>query len=151
MSPLFEFTLGAHVITGLIGVITTFLVVLALLKSTPDIKRLRVASLTAALSYYISWFTGGYYYWFHYGSKVKPLIKDGDFPWAHAIVMEAKEHVFLLLPVMSLVTLGFMYLSSARLQNEPEFRSSVTFFVTVSLVLAVVITLSGMLITGGAR
>ena len=151
MNTGFALALSTHVITGVIAVIATFLVVLALLKSTPDIKRLRITSVLAALSYYISWFTGGYYYWFHYGSNVKPVIKAGEYPWAHLVVMEAKEHIFLLLPVMSLLTVGFMFLSSKRLQNEPEFKSAVTFFVLVSLVLAVLITLAGMVITGGAR
>ena len=151
MSSLFAFLLATHVITGVIGVVATFVVLLALLKSTPHIKKLRLTSFIAALSYYISWFSGGYYYWFHYGGNVKPLIKDGDFPWAHLVVMEAKEHAFLLLPTMSLVTLGFMYLSSGRLQSYPKFKSSVTFFVAVSLTLAVLITLAGMIINGGAR
>lgn len=151
MSSLFAFALSTHVIAGVIGIIATFLVVLALLRTTPDIKRLRFTSSLAALGYFISWFSGGFYYWKYYGKNVKPTILDGDYAWAHLIVMEAKEHVFLLLPVMSLVTLGFVFLSSTRLQNEPDFKSSVTFFVTVSLVLAILITLSGMIITGGAR
>ena len=36
----------------------------------------------------------------YYGTLVKPVIKSGLAPWAHAIVMEAKEHIFIfILPV----------------------------------------------------
>lgn len=151
MSSLFAFLLATHVFAGVIGVIATFLVVLTLLKSTPNIKKLRVTSFLATLSYFISWFSGGYYYWKYYGDNVKPIIKDGDYAWAHSIVMEAKEHVFLLLPVMALVIMSFAYFSSGRLLSDSEFKSSVTFFSIVALVLAVLITLSGMIITGGAQ
>ena len=151
MGSLFAFTLTAHIVMGVVAVIATFLVLLNLLKDEPSIKRMRDMSLLASLGYFLSWFSGGYYYWFWYGGNVKPIIKEGDYAWAHLVVMEAKEHIFLLLPIMSLVTLGFTYMSGKRLMLDSEFKSAVTYFVAVSFALAVLITLSGIIISGGAR
>lgn len=73
-------------------------------------KRPRV--LTAGigvLSFVFSWVAGGYYYVNYYGGLVKPGIKSGLAPWAHGIMMETKEHIFLfiipLATTMLLVTL----------------------------------------------
>ena len=47
----------------------------------------------------------------YYGGAVRRIIKEGDFPWAHLVFMEVKEHAFLLLPFMSLVlTLIFFFI-----------------------------------------
>lgn len=151
MSTLFAFALIAHVLAGIIGVMGTFIALLALLRSKPRITKLRVATLVAACGYFISWFSGGYYYWFYYGDNVKPVIKDGDFPWAHLIVMETKEHVFLLLPLLSLVMLGAAYFSGKRLAEDLKYKNAVTYLSIVTFVLAVLIALSGILISGGGR
>jgi hypothetical protein len=39
---------------------------------------------------------------------VKPLIKEGPLPWAHKIVMETKEHVFIFLPFLGLLAYGLL-------------------------------------------
>lgn len=151
MSSLFALALSTHIIAGVIGVIVLFVVVLTLLSKSVNIKKLQITASLAALSFYLSWFSGGYYYWKYYGDNVKPVIKDGDFPWAHLVVMEAKEHIFLLLPVMSLLLVGFAFFSKARLLTDESFKKSVAFFALSMLVLAVLITLAGIVISGGAQ
>jgi hypothetical protein len=36
-----------------------------------------------------------------YGSQVKPIILAGLHPWVHKVVMEAKEHIFIFLPIIA--------------------------------------------------
>jgi hypothetical protein len=98
-----------------------------------------------------SWISGGYYYWFYYGDKVKPVIKAGEYVWAHTIVMEAKEHIFLILPIASFVLALIAWSSTDRLNTDIGLKGAVTYFAATITVLAVVMALSGILITGGAR
>lgn len=57
--------------------------------------RIKLAALIGVIGFVVSWLAGGYYYVKFYGSLVKPIIKAGSSPWAHNIIMETKEHIFL--------------------------------------------------------
>lgn len=151
MSSLFAFTLAAHVILGIIGVIASYAALLFLLKKTPSAFALRLSSFTAFLSYVLSWFAGGYYYVFYYGGNVKPAIKEGLYPWAHLVFMEAKEHIFLFLPFATLALFLVLYAKGDQLENDPTLKRSLILLSTVITVLATIITLSGILITGAGR
>ena len=151
MSTFFAVLLIAHVLFGLVGVMASFRVTFLLIKSTLPIPALIRASMYAFFSYLISWFSGGWYYWKYYGSIVKPKIVGGEFSWAHLVFMEAKEHVFLFMPFATLCIALVLWLKADALQQDPALRKKLmvlSFFVTL---LAVIITLSGVLITGGAR
>ncbi len=58
-------------------------------------KRRQISAIIGLIGYVLTWIIGGYYYVVYYGPLVKPVIKAGNAPWAHAIAMEAKEHIFL--------------------------------------------------------
>ena len=60
-----------------------------------SIRRRLIAAGVGLAGYILTWVIGGYYYVKFYGPLVKPIIKAGSAPWAHAIAMEAKEHIFL--------------------------------------------------------
>ncbi|MDP2647851.1 MAG: hypothetical protein Q8P35_01225 [Candidatus Yanofskybacteria bacterium] len=82
-----------------------------------SVRRRLIAAGVGLAGYLLTWVIGGYYYVKFYGSLVKPIIKAGSAPWAHAIAMEAKEHIFLFaLPIAVTVYL------LARL-NTDELRS----------------------------
>ncbi len=151
MSTLFATTLALHVVAGLVGIILTYMTLLTLLKKEVVVKSFKRNSLIAWVSYMISWFTGGYYYWFYYGPTVKPVIKAGDFAWAHSIVMEAKEHVFLLLPALTFVIFLIAWSSAQTLNTDARLKSAVVYLVAVTCVIAVLVALSGVIISGGAR
>src|SRR3990167_6368538 len=70
-------------------------------------KRLKWVAVFAAGSFGLSWFVGGYYYVKFYGSLVKPVILKSAVPWAHAVVMESKEHIFLFILPLALTILYF--------------------------------------------
>lgn len=60
-----------------------------------SIKRRMITAIIGLFGYTLTWIIGGYYYVKFYGAFVKPIIKAGSAPWAHAVAMEAKEHIFL--------------------------------------------------------
>jgi hypothetical protein len=151
MTTLFASLLTAHVLLGLLGVMLSFAVSLMLLKR--DIVRTPMVRLAflGSLSYILSWLSGGWYYWKYYGDKVKPIILKGDFKWAHSVFMEAKEHVFLFLPIATLVLALVLHFAFDDMATNPKLKRSVATLSVVITVLAVIVTLSGVLITGGAR
>lgn len=151
MTTLFAATLILHVLFGLLGLIASFWVTFHLFGAIHNHRTLVRSSALAFISYILSWFAGGWYYWKYYGAIVKPKIVGGDYVWAHAIFMEVKEHIFLFLPFASLCIFVILWLAGDSLRDNGLLRRRVamlSFFVTL---LATIVTLSGVLITGGAR
>lgn len=72
-------------------------------KTSAGLKRAKVVSIVGTTLAFLAWLSGGYYYLTYYGSTVKPVIKASELKWAHGIVMEIKEHVFLIIPILALV------------------------------------------------
>src|SRR4030067_285327 len=60
-----------------------------------SLRRRLAAAAIVSRRFILTWIVGGYYYVTFYGPLVRPVIKAGNAPWAHAIAMEAKEHIFL--------------------------------------------------------
>ena len=87
--------IGLHLAFAIIG-IDAFLWLSGEIVANADSVRRRIIAATIGLVGYIAtWIIGGYYYVTFYGPLVKPIIKAGSVPWAHSVVMEAKEHIFL--------------------------------------------------------
>ena len=151
METLFAVTLIAHVVLGILGVIFCYLVVLGLLKKTVSVKMLKWSSFLAFGAYMLSWLSGGYYYVFYYGSNVKPGIKEGAYPWAHLVFMEAKEHIFLMIPFATFALWVVLFTKGEQLDMDPKLKTSVVWLAAVITILATIITLSGIIITGAGR
>jgi len=151
MSTLLKIALSSHVIFGIIGVIAVYAVWMSLLKKTPSINFLKYASLTAFISYLISWVTGGYYYVVYYGGVVKPVIKAGEYPWAHAFFTEVKEHVFLFLPFASLSIFLTFWLMGDKLIEDRLLRRSLMFVALAVFLIGAYVTASGVIMSGAAR
>ena len=151
MDQIFAITLIVHVISGLVGFIATYAVLMALFRKKSSIKVLRFSSALAFLSYLTSWFTGGYYYIFRYGSEVKPVIKAGDNPWAHAFFMETKEHVFLLLPILTFMLALVFFLRGDDVVSSGKMKRVVIYITVLTALLALFVTASGIIISGSAR
>ncbi len=87
--------IGLHLGFAILA-IDAFLWLLGEMSQTPrKSRRLRLAALVGVIGYIVSWLAGGYYYVKFYGALVKPIIKAGEAPWVHNIIMETKEHIFL--------------------------------------------------------
>jgi len=151
MSILFTYTLAAHVILGVIGIGAFYAVWMGLLKRVPKFAFLLWSSLLGFLSFMASWLSGGYYYVEHYGGAVKPLIKEGVYPWAHLVVMETKEHVFLFLPILAaLVFIVLALLRESAIENQ-GIKRALAYIAGFIVVAGIAITLGGMAISGAAR
>lgn len=143
-----QFNLISHIVFGLLGIISFYAVWTALLKQRLALKFLRLSSLAGLISIFLSWISGGYYYVLYYGEEVKRTIKAGQYPWAHSLFMEAKEHIFLFLPFLAAVVFAVIFFVGERLGLEPKLKRPLIFVTGLLVVLGIVITLSGMVISG---
>lgn len=157
-----QFLIGllvAHVMLGVIGVIASFMVAFMLIK--PEIPRLALlrAAWSAFLMYALSWYVGGWYYWKYYGTPKsadgyvfpRGRIVEGDFPWAHYIFTESKEHAFIFLPFAALALALLLHYKSDALSIDSLLKKRVIALALVIATLGVIITLSGILMSGAAR
>jgi hypothetical protein len=107
------------------------------------------ASLGVA-GYLLTWLIGGYYYVKFYGPLVKPVINAGAAPWAHAIAMEAKEHVFLFaIPIAATIWL-LARLDATELKSL-GLRSSFIRLTLIAAALGLALGLMGFVISAAAR
>ena len=151
MNSLFPTLLILHVFSGLAGVILFYILWLSLLGRRPSIGLWRFSSLTGLVSFLVSWLTGGYYYVYRYGSAVKPLIKQGPFPLAHAVFMEAKEHIFLFLPFLALVLFLAIWLKGETLAADGRIKRPLSWLSGSVFLLGALVTLFGVIVSGAAR
>ncbi|MBI2120467.1 MAG: hypothetical protein HYT94_02470 [Parcubacteria group bacterium] len=153
MTPLLQFSLIAHVILGIAGVAASYAVWLHGVKKIPPVSFLKISAGIAFFSFLFSWIAGAYYYVSYYGTAVKPIIKAGAFPWAHNFFMEMKEHVFLLLPFLSLVVFGTLLVFGEEIAKEEniKLKQAFSFLSGVVALLGFLIAVSGIVISGAAR
>ena len=142
------FYLVAYIFLGTLGIIFLTAYLLSIFKKEADFKWLKINSFLALLSFIASWITGGYYYTSYYGKLVKPVILKGEFSWVHSVLMEAKEHVFLFLPFLTLVLFAVTYFAHQDLKKDKKLvlATAGLCFTTVSVALAIM--LSGIAISG---
>ncbi len=72
----------------------------ALNASAPGIERMRTAAWISTVLMWLSYLLAAYFYVFLYGPD-KAAIKEGPWPFAHNLVTETKEHVFLMLILLA--------------------------------------------------
>ena len=94
-----------HSISGGIAALALAWIIVELRHLTENgIARAKNASYIAAFFNIAGcWVAGGYNYLKDYGANVRSAIIAGSQPWAHQIVMETKEHIFIFLPVLSIL------------------------------------------------
>jgi len=141
----------SHIVIGLVGVAASYLVVMGLLKRELPLRFLRISSLVAFLSYQASWLAGGFYYVVYYGGFVKPVIKAGPYPWAHAFFTEVKEHVFLFLPFVSLTLFLTLWFMGDSLTEDKSLRRTVMLVALAAFLIGVYVTVSGVIMSGAVR
>ncbi|MBI5398516.1 hypothetical protein HZB03_03560 [Candidatus Woesearchaeota archaeon] len=144
--------IGIHAAIGELGVLAFLWVFVELLNPTePRIKRAKIAAALGTLFFLASWVAGGYYYVTYYGPAVKPVIKSGPAPWAHGVVMEVKEHVFLFLPFLSALTTGLVYRYKNNLIKDAGARTSVLLLCALIVIVGLLMAGMGYIISTGAR
>lgn len=151
MPALFQGFLIWHILLGITAVALSVFVLVALFKDRVNLKVLKIASTLSLLGFLGSWVLGGYYYVYYYGSNVKPIIKAGDYAWAHKVIMETKEHVFLFLPFLATIVALSMWMFGHRLDEDRHLKYALRYLVLVLVVIGVIITLMGAAISGAYR
>ncbi len=149
MPELFKILLSLHISLG-VATIIAFGYLWALLKN-PETKNmyLKLISLGGFLTLFASWITGGYYYVHYYGKFVKPAILSGSQPFAHKLIMESKEHIFIIIPFLSLVLLSLILkidFSSANINKN--FKITVTRMAMLVEIFLVLMAIMGFIISG---
>ncbi len=96
-----EQILMSHVVFGMLGVLAgVWIFVEVLNASEKNMRRIKYASIAVAVLIWLAYFLGGYWYVSFYAQD-KTIINAGPWPWAHAFFMEAKEHMFFNLLLLS--------------------------------------------------
>lgn len=144
---------GLHVGSGELGLLCIILVLVEVAWGTSarGILRARIASLAGAILIFAHWLVSGIYYLTYYGAEVKPVIKAGSWPWAHAIIMESKEHVFLFLPFLAILIFFMVWKYGAGLREEREPRFYVLAVGGTAILVFVLMIAGGFLISAGYR
>ena len=109
--------------------------------------------ITAALgvaAFVASWIAGGYYYVVYYGTLVKPVIKSGVASWAHDIIMETKEHIFLFVVPLAM-TIFFLVLLQKEDMERLKVRRLTLLLSGVVAGLGLLIGVMGFIISAAAR
>ncbi len=126
-----------HVATGVIGSFLPIYIFLESLKHIDkiNIKKVRQNALISFIFILISWVVAGIYYVQVYGPIVRGPILDNK-PIVHFVFMESKEHLFLIIPFLSLLVL---LLSWFKLTDEYKkiLRTSVLFLVILTIYMCV--------------
>ncbi len=135
-----------HVITGITGIGMHNVVLMHLLKKSPNYVFVSRLAWSAVFAFILSFASSAYYYVTYYGTAVKPRILEGAMPSAHTFFMETKEHIFLVLPFVAIsIALCTTYL---RVNADDGLRKSTALLTLVALVIGAVVAASGILVSG---
>ena len=142
--------IGVHAFLGEIGALASLWVFIEFLRPHKDeLGHCKKASLVGFYSTFLSWIIGGYYYVSFYGPNVKPIIKASEMPWAHLIVTELKEHVFLFLPFLSFFL--YQYLKQISAEDIKKERVNILLLSLITCILGFSMAFMGYIITTAAR
>ncbi|MBC8500397.1 MAG: hypothetical protein ISS25_03760 [Nanoarchaeota archaeon] len=144
--------IGIHAAFGEIGAFAFLWVLVELLNPSEErIRRAKIAAVVGVVFLFLSWVTAGYYYVNIYGADVKPMIKAGPAPWAHKIFTETKEHLFIFLPFLSILTAGLIFKYKDELIENKGAKLSVLLLSGLVFLIALSMAGMGYIISMGAR
>ena len=83
-----------HVGLGVLGILCAVALFMDVLNANEgNTGRIKKLSVVVAVLIVLAYIIGGYWYVVYYGHD-RDIIKAGQWPWAHNFFMEAKEHIF---------------------------------------------------------
>ncbi|MFT9487070.1 MAG: hypothetical protein ACH0QD_06840 [Tepidibacillus sp.] len=143
------FTTMPHIMFGVWGIIMAVWALVELLNvSEKNIKRLRIVSVLSSVFIWISYIVGGWWYWVYYPAD-KKIALGGAFPEAHKFFMEAKEHIFFILLLASMV-LPIIAYSDKIIGNKHVQKLAISVAI-IAIVLGFGMEGMGSLITKGVK
>lgn len=96
-----EMILMLHPTFGVLAILSTVWVFAETLNAGgSNVARIRSVGMLAAVLMWLAYIVGGYWYVNFYAPD-KALINAGPWPFSHGFFMETKEHVFLMLVLLS--------------------------------------------------
>jgi hypothetical protein len=144
--------IGLHAFLGEAGALAFLWVVVELLSSSQSsLRRARLAALLGVLFLLGSWVAGGTHYLTDYATVVKPVIKEGPLPWAHSVITETKEHLFLFLPFLALLTWGLLKRYQDEFMQNRNLRVAALSLSVLIVLMAFAMAGMGFLISSGFR
>lgn len=149
MPELFKTLLSLHVLFGVAAIFIIGYLWMSL--KNPDSKGiiLKLLSLGGFLALLTSWMTGGYYYLYYYGTSVKPAILAGSQPWAHKLVMETKEHIFIIIPFLSITLLALIFkIDFSSPEINQDLKKSITKIAFIATTISALMAVMGFIISG---
>lgn len=146
---LLTYALITHVISGVIAIGLIHLVFMHLIKKSPNWRYLSAVSLSSVILFLVSWVTSAFYYVTYYGKSVKPKIVEGPYPWAHQIFMEAKEHIFILIPFLAISL--YLCIKILEKNQDDRFKKAVSILALIALILGTFVAGAGILVSGAVR
>ncbi|TSC66195.1 MAG: hypothetical protein G01um101477_190 [Candidatus Doudnabacteria bacterium Gr01-1014_77] len=142
--------IGLHLGFAIIGIDAFLWLLGETVSNSGTIRRRATAAIIGLVGYALTWIIGGYYYVKFYGPLVKPIIKAGNAPWAHAIAMEAKEHIFLFAIPLA-VTIYFISKIDANELKNLGLRKGLIHLTAIAAALGLSLGLMGFVISAAAR
>jgi hypothetical protein len=102
-----ELSTMPHVVFGVFGIIAAVWVAVEAANSSEGNRiRLKIASIGTTIFMLLSYLIGGWWYVVYYGvagRSDKNIILAGPWKWSHSFFMEAKEHIFFMLIILSIM------------------------------------------------
>ena len=142
--------IGLHLGLAIVG-IDAFLWLFGKLRGDGGSRKSMIITAAVGMSAFIaSWIAGGYYYVTYYGTLVKPVIKSGLAPWAHDIIMETKEHIFLFVIPLA-ITVLFITLLEKRDMDRLRLRRLTGRLSLTIVILGLLIGAMGFIVSATAR
>lgn len=144
-----------HSTFGAIAALASTWIIVEMRHLTPKgLARAKFASYVGAFFNIVGcWIVGGYNYLTVYGSQLRTVILEGAQPWAHRIIMETKEHVFLFLPVLSIALMFTLILlgKDQTLLDDSKARKAMIAIAVLVVFMIVLAFVFGALISNAAR
>lgn len=141
-----------HAALGEIGALAFLWVAVELLSpSESHIRRAGIAASVGVVLLFLAWIAGGYYYLTDYQALVKPVIKAGPYPWAHAVITETKEHVFLFIPFLAIAAWSIIRERGITLLGDRKARIAAVVLAGFVVLFAFSMAGMGFIISSGMR
>ena len=143
-----------HSISGGLAALVVVWIILEM--RYPTDKSLARAKLASYLSAFLitagCWIVGGYNYLTAYGSQVRPVILAGPHPWAHEVIMEAKEHIFVFLPIIAFaLSITLSSLDRNTFQDDAKSRHALMMIARLALFMVLLMFLMGATISNAGQ
>ena len=143
-----EMLLMVHVGFGMLCIVASVWVFVDSMNANENnLTRIRRISFAVAVFMWLAYLFGGYWYVFYYGTD-KAIILKGPWPFSHSFFMEMKEHVVLMLLLLT------TYLPIAASNNLVSSRSARNVVLWVSgliVLVAMAMDGSGAIISMGVK